>query len=167
MQVYIVSYYFLLLCTHYWHNNFKCFFKYFITPLLKFKNVSRYFLPVFPAFGILLVNYIYLCSEICSSSCQEYTIQIFQIFSGVNCTQADLEAIIDGNDDVVLLGLDTNKLYYEYTYNFKCNETGKSFMNTDTDEYQTYVTATCQANKTWSISTIPYECECEYCETLK
>ena len=82
-------------------------------------------------------------------------------FSGVNCTQADLEAIIAGNDDVVLLGLDTDKLYYEYTYKFKCNETGKSFKNTDTNEYQTYVTATCQANKTWSISTIPYQCECE------
>ena len=96
-----------------------------------------------------------------------HPIQNYQIFSGVNCTQADLEAIIDGNDDVVLLGLDTNKLYYEYTYKFKCSETGMSFMNTDTDEYQTYVTATCQANKTWSISSIPYECECEYKDSLK
>ena len=87
-------------------------------------------------------------------------------FLGVNCTQADLEAIIAGNDDVVLLNLDTNKLYYEYTYKFKCNETGKSFKNTDTDEYQTYVTATCQANKTWSISTIPYQCECKLRERI-
>ena len=37
-------------------------------------------------------------------------------FLGVNCTQSDLEAIISGNDDVELLDLDTEKLYYEIEY---------------------------------------------------
>ena len=72
-----------------------------------------------------------------------------------------MEAIIAGNDDVELIDLDTDKLYYEYTYKFKCKDAGKSFKNTDTNEYQKYVTATCEADKTWSISTIPYQCECE------
>ena len=45
---------------------------------------------------------------------------------------------------------------------FKCKEHGKQFKNTNTNGWDSYVLTTCQANKTWSISSIPFQCECEY-----
>ena len=39
---------------------------------------------------------------------------------GINCTKADLEAIIDGNDDVELLNFEEGRLWYETSYKYVC-----------------------------------------------
>ena len=38
------------------------------------------------------------------------------ILLGINCTQSDLEAIINGNNDVEIVGLDSNRMWYETSY---------------------------------------------------
>ena len=46
----------------------------------------------------------------------QFSCLLHLINPGVNCTQEDLEAIISDNEDVELLDLDTEKLYYEVEY---------------------------------------------------
>ena len=48
----------------------------------------------------------------------------------------------------------------KFCFSFKCSEFGKNFKNSS-GLFQSHVTTTCQANKTWSLSSIPYECECK------
>ena len=52
--------------------------------------------------------------------------------------------------------------WYFLLSSFQCKEHGKQFKNTNTNGWDSYVLTTCQANKTWSISSIPFQCECEY-----
>ena len=47
-------------------------------------------------------------------------IYICEFSTGINCTKADLEAIIDGNDDVELLNFEEGRLWYETSYKYVC-----------------------------------------------
>ena len=62
--------------------------------------------------GCTLIKFLNIASVSSLSSC----IEIKQIFLGINCTKADLEAIIDGNDDVELLDFEEGRLWYETSY---------------------------------------------------
>ena len=46
-----------------------------------------------------------------------------------------------------------------FPFRFQCSTPGKQFLSGQT--FYKHLTATCQANKTWSLSTIPDPCECE------
>ena len=46
-----------------------------------------------------------------------------------------------------------------FTFSFQCSTLGKQFLSGQT--FYKHLTATCQANKTWSVSEISDPCECE------
>ena len=46
-----------------------------------------------------------------------------------------------------------------FPFSFQCSTPGKQFLSGQT--FYKHLTATCQANKTWSVSEIAVPCECE------
>ena len=46
-----------------------------------------------------------------------------------------------------------------FPFSFQCSTPGKQFLSGQT--FYKHLTATCQANKTWSVSEIADPCECE------
>ena len=85
----------------------------------------------------------------------------------INCTHSDLRSITTDittnttiNADVEIIGFNPDQLYYQKTYSYKCHQHGKNFKNPTTGLFQSTVTTVCQANKTWSFSSIPLQCEC-------
>ena len=44
---------------------------------------------------------------------------------------------------------------------YNCKTFGQNFRRADRSFYSKQ-TVTCQANKTWSLSTLPWPCKCEY-----